>query len=147
MHVSIRLYLFINIYVFIYTHICVYVYISMFMYAYRWMDRWIDGYVHTTQRLHIYVNTIQRSWIPGFASLSCYACMQARTHACTHTHAQIYSCTYECILPHAQPHKNSRVSVCVCERESVYVRECVCEGVCHGVIVTCCMIFFHMLWN
>ena len=58
MHVSIRVYLFIHTYVFIYKHICVYVYISIFMYVYRWTNRWIDGYMHTTQRLHIYVNTI-----------------------------------------------------------------------------------------
>jgi len=101
MHVSIRVYLFVHIYVLIYTHICVYAYISMFMYVYRWMDRWIDGYVHTTQRLHIYVNTIQRSWIPGFASLSYYA----RTHARTtvfgkHCECIAQKCTHlECLPP------------------------------------------------
>jgi len=47
-NVYIRLYPFIHIHVFIYTHICVYACRSMFMYVYRWMDRWIDGYVHTT---------------------------------------------------------------------------------------------------
>jgi len=62
-----------------------------------------------------------------------HACTPAHTHA--HTHAQIYSCTYECLHPHAQPHKHSRVSVCERERESAYVRECVCEGLCVMVCV------------
>jgi len=139
MHVSIRMYLFIHIYVFIYTHICVYVYISMFMYVYRWIDRWMDGYVHTTQRLHIYVNTIQRSWIPGFASLSCYArmhaCTHTRTHTCTKLLVYIWMHTSTCTTTQTQ----SCECVCVCERESVYVRECVCEGLCVRVCVWGCV--------
>ena len=84
MHVSIRKNLFIHINVFICTHIYVYVCISIN----RWIDWWIDGCLHTIQmlRVHAYVNTIQRSWIPGFASLSCYACTHAYTHACTNLH-------------------------------------------------------------
>jgi len=92
------------------------------MYVYRWMDRWIHGYVHTTQRLHTYVNTIQRSWYQDLRLFHVtHAHPPAHTHA--HTHAQIYSCTYECIHPHAQPHKHSRVSVCVRERV------CICAWV------------------
>ena len=60
--------------------------------------------------------------------LRTHARTQARMHACTH--AQIYPCTHEFIISHAQPHKHSRVSVHVCVWESVYVRECVCEGLC-----------------
>jgi len=82
---------------------CVYVYISMFLHVYRWMDRWIDGYVHTSQRLHIHVNTIQRSWTPGFVSFM--LCTHTRPHTRMHTH------THKSTRVHMNPY------VCVKERE------------------------------
>ena len=110
---------FIHIYVFIYTHICqcicVYVYISMFM---------LHGYVHTTQGLHIYVNIIQRSCIPGFASISCYASTHARTHARTHTRTNL--------LVYIWMHKSTCTSTQTqsCECVCVWERECICAWVC-----------------
>jgi len=97
--------------------------------------------------------TIQRSWIPGFASHSRYAHTPARTHARTHArtntrmhtlaHAQMYSCTHACIHPHAQTHQHKCVSVCVWERKCVHVCECVSERVCFRV---CVKVSAHTRW-
>jgi len=87
-HVFIYLY----IYMYLSINIIKYVYVEMYLCMYT--DEWIDGYIYAIQRFQIYVNTIQRSWIPGFASLSCYARTHARTHALTHKSTRVHMNAY-----------------------------------------------------
>jgi len=80
---------------------------------------------------------VHRCWIPGLASVPCYARTHARTHACTHTYTNllvyIWMHTSTCTTTQTQSCE------CVWERECVYmcvsacvrvgVWGCVCEGV------------------
>ena len=54
------------------------------------MDRWIDGYIHTIQRVHIYVYTILNTRICVSFMLRTHARMHKSTrvhmNACIHTY-------------------------------------------------------------